>query len=229
MPPGSATPAAVLFDMDGTLFDSERLWDVALDELAVRLGGTLSRSARLAMVGQTTLSSMRLLHADVGLSGDGIEVSGAWLEDRVRELFAVGVAWRPGAADLVASVRAAGVPTALVTSTRRALVDVALRSSGASFDAVVCGDEVARPKPDPEPYRLAAGLLGVDPARCVAVEDSVAGATSAEAAGCAVLVVPSEAPVPGAPRRVLRDSLVGLDLDGLAAVAAAVAPTPAGA
>jgi beta-phosphoglucomutase-like phosphatase (HAD superfamily) len=116
-------------------------------------------------------------------------------------------------------VRAAGWPTALVTSTHRGLVDVALESIGAEFfDVVVCGDEVPATKPAPDPYLVAATKLGVPAAGCVAIEDSPAGARSAEAAGCAVLVVPSEVPVPPGQRRVCRAGLVGLTQGELRAV-----------
>ena len=95
--------------------------------------------------------------------------------------------------DLLAAVRAAGIPTALVTSTRRRLVEVALDTLGRdTFDAVVCGDEVTANKPDPAPYRMAAEALGVDIAGCVAIEDSPAGVASAQAAGATVLAVPCE-------------------------------------
>jgi beta-phosphoglucomutase-like phosphatase (HAD superfamily) len=98
------------------------------------------------------------------------------------------------------------------------LTEVALDTIGREFfDVTVCGDEVdGLNKPLPRPYLMAAGLLGVDPVDCVAVEDSVAGVTSAQAAGCTVLVVPAEAPVPPGERLVLRESLVGVDADLLA-------------
>jgi HAD superfamily hydrolase (TIGR01509 family) len=217
----------VLFDMDGTLVDSEKLWDVALHELATRLGGRLSRATRVAMIGATTRRSMVLLHDELGMPTvhpDGspaatVDEAGVWLETRVRELFAAGLLWRDGAAELVAAVRAAGLRTGLVTATRRELVEVALSTLGReNFDVLVCGNDVTCPKPDPEPYRLAAALLGVDPADCVAIEDSATGSASAEAAGCAVLVVPSEAPVPAGPRRVQRDSLVGVTVEDILAI-----------
>jgi HAD superfamily hydrolase (TIGR01509 family) len=216
-------PDAILFDMDGTLFDSEKLWDVALRELARELGGELSQAARVAMIGATLETSMRLLHEDLGRPELDIETSGAWLEERVGELFADGLSWCPGAQELLAAVRDAGLPAALVTATRRKLVEVALDTLGReNFDAVVCGDEVTHSKPHPAPYLRAAELLGVDAGRCVAVEDSVTGTEAAEAAGCPVLVVPSEAPVPVGPRRVHRESLAGVGVPELAAVLAMV-------
>jgi len=187
--------AGVLFDMDGTLIDSEKMWEVGLRELAANLGGSLSDAARAEMIGTSTAESMRILHDDLGLIGRDVMESGDWLDTRVMELFADGLEWRPGARELVATVRAAGLPTALVTATRRALVDAALLTLGRhNFDVVVCGDEVERAKPDPMPYLLAATTLGVDPRACVAIEDSPTGVLSALAAGCIVVAVPHEVP-----------------------------------
>jgi HAD superfamily hydrolase (TIGR01509 family) len=121
---------------------------------------------------------------------------------------------------LLAAVRAAGIPTALVTSTRRRLVEVALDTLGRdSFDAVVCGDEVTANKPDPAPYRAAADALGVDITACVAIEDSLAGIASARAAGAAVLAVPCEVDLShlhGETGIHLRSSLTGIDVPHLA-------------
>lgn len=207
--------AAVLFDMDGTLVDSEKIWDITLDELAAELGGQLSHATRQAMVGSNLYDSVVMVHDDLGVVADP-ETSGRFLLDRTREYFARGLPWQPGARDLLDAVRAAGLPTALVTSTFRDLVTVALRTIGPHyFDAVVTGDEVTHNKPHPESYLRAAALLGVEPGRCVAIEDSPTGSTSALRAGCTVLAVPSEVPVAPAPGLVLRDSLVGVTVDWL--------------
>jgi HAD superfamily hydrolase (TIGR01509 family) len=207
---------AVLFDMDGTLVDSEKIWDVTLDELAARLGGELSAPTRRAMVGSNLASSLQLLHDDLGITGGDLDGDGRWLLDRTKLYFTRGLPWQPGARELLEAVHAAGLPTALVTSTHRDLVDVALRSIGAHyFDAAVCGDEVAHNKPHPEAYLSAAALLGVAAEDCVAIEDSPTGIAAAEAAGCAVLAVPSEVPVPAGPLRTVRETLVGVDLDYL--------------
>lgn len=207
---------AVLWDMDGTLVDSEKLWDVSLAGLARELGGELRSAARAAMVGSSMARTMDLMFADLGrpaASGE-LEHAMAWLTERTRELFTTGLQWRPGAQAALRSVREAGVVAALVTSTPRHLTEVALRHIGVEhFKATVCGDEVARTKPHPEPYLYAAAQLGVDPACCVAVEDSPTGVAAAVAAGCTVLVVPSEVPVDPGGRRILRDSLVGVDID----------------
>jgi HAD superfamily hydrolase (TIGR01509 family) len=210
---------AVLFDMDGTLVDSEKLWDVSLADLAAHFGRELPETTRAAMVGTDMAASLRLFHDDLNLDGDPAE-SQRILEARTKELFREGLVWRPGARELLHDVRTGGLPTALVTATHRHLVDVALGTLGAeNFDVLVCGDsDFERPKPHPDPYLMAARLLGVDPARCVAIEDSPTGVAAAEAAGCVVLAIPNAVPVPPGHRRVFRHSLDGLHLDDLRAL-----------
>ncbi|MFI5486384.1 HAD family hydrolase [Micromonospora echinaurantiaca] len=209
----------MLFDMDGTLVDSEKLWDVALHELAAEYGGTLSDAARKAMVGTSMAASMRLLHDDLGQPERDPQVSAAWIDARILELFRTGLRWRPGALTLLRAVRAAGIPTALVTSSGRPLVEVALDTLGRdSFDAVVCGDEVDATKPHPEPYLTAARLLDVPIARCVAIEDSPTGVASALAAGAAVLAVPAEVPIAATAGVHQVESLTAADLELLAAL-----------
>ncbi|WP_269756641.1 HAD family hydrolase [Amycolatopsis aidingensis] len=214
-------PAAVLWDMDGTLVDSEKLWDVALYETVERLGGTLTDEQRASLVGSNMDSTARYLLELAGRerTAGAIAELGEWIRQRTATLFADELPWRPGARDALVAVRAAGIPAALVTSTERALTELALHTIGREFfDTIVCGDEVGgRNKPHPAPYLLAAERLGVDPARCVAVEDSPPGAESAVAAGCAVLVVPNDVPVEPGERRVFRGSLVGVDAGTLGA------------
>ncbi len=216
----------MLFDMDGTLLDSEKLWDVALDDLAEWLGGTLSEAGRARMVGSSLGRSVALMHADLGIDADP-ETSGAFLLERAEQLFRTALEWRPGAQDLLWTVFDEGLPSALVTSTHRRLTEVALDFLGRDFFvASVCGDEVGQPKPHPEPYLRAAALLGADPVACAAVEDSPTGAASAQAAGCGVLAVPSAVPVGPAPRRVVRGSLLDVTLNDLRDVVADAAGPP---
>nr|WP_253842284.1 HAD family phosphatase [Actinokineospora globicatena] len=211
--------------MDGTLLDSEKLWDIPLGEYSLKLGVPLAPETRAAMVGSNVPTSMGLLFGGIGVVPTAADIREAmgWIDARMRELFATRLTFRPGAPEALRAVRATGLPVALVTSTERALTEVALDTLGREhFDVTVCGDEVdGLNKPLPEPYLKAAALLGVDPTTCLAVEDSPTGTTAAVAAGCTVLVVPCEVPVDPGPRRVPRESLVGLDADLLRAVMAA--------
>ena len=211
--------------MDGTLVDSEKLWDVALYEAAEWLGGTLTEEQRLTLVGSNMNATARYLLEVTGRArtGERIAATGQWIRDRTATLFEGAMPWRPGAREALASVRAAGLASALVTSTERSLTELALNTIGREFfDVTVCGDEVGgRNKPHPEPYLRAARLLGVGPARCVAVEDSRPGAASAAAAGCLALVVPNDVLVEPGPNRVFRDSLTDVDAATLREIFAA--------
>lgn len=214
------TPAAVLWDMDGTLVDSEKVWTVSLADTARALGGELSAAARGAIIGSDMRRTLGIMFDDLGLPPDADRTAEAerMILRRTGELFRDGLEWRPGAQAALRMVRAAGWPTALVTNTGRELAELALDGIGREhFTVSVCGDEVPRGKPDPDSYLRAAELLGVDAADCLAVEDSPTGALAAERAGAAVLVVPCEVPVPAGERRVSRASLVGLTADDLRA------------
>ncbi|WP_130343658.1 HAD family hydrolase [Herbihabitans rhizosphaerae] len=216
--------AAVLWDMDGTLIDSEKLWDIPLYEVAEHFGGTLTPEGRALTVGTTTTTTVRMIFEDIGLewTAEREAEAKAFIYRRIKEIFAGEHEWRPGAEKALRMVRESGLPTALVTSTERELAEFALNTIGREhFDVTITGDDVdGNYKPHPEPYLRAARLLGVDPTRAVAVEDSPTGTASAVAAGCTVLVVPCDAPVEPGERRVFRESLVGLDLADLAALVA---------
>jgi HAD superfamily hydrolase (TIGR01509 family) len=220
---------AVLFDMDGTLVQTEELWGEAMFALAARLGGRMSSAARERTVGTSLRTSMTILYEDLGVSRSERELrtDARWVEDETGRLLADGVAWLPGARELVAEVRAAGLRSALVTTTPRRLADLVLRSIGEitpgvpAFDVTVCGDEVPARKPDPAPYRQAMAALDVRPESCVVVEDSQSDIASGLAAGAAVLGVPAVQAVAPAPGLVLRESLVGVGVAELAAVLAA--------
>jgi HAD superfamily hydrolase (TIGR01509 family) len=216
--------AAVLWDMDGTLVDSEGLWSITMADLAAHLGGELSAATREELTGSSLRRTVTRVLREVGRPDDeaALASAGRWLLDRTAALFAAGLQWRPGAREALEAVRAAGLRTALVTSTYRELTEVALDTVGRGyFDVTVCGDEVTATKPDPAPYLRAAELLGVDPARCVAVEDSPSGTASAAAAGAIVLVVPSGVEVPAGERRTFRDTLEGLGVDDVRSLLAA--------
>ena len=207
---------AVLFDMDGTLVETEQYWGQAMFELAERLGGRMSEGARASTVGSTMRRSMTILHADLGLvrTEEQLLADARWVEDRTAHMLGAGVSWCPGARELVTAVRAAGLRTALVTTTPRRLADIVLGSiradlDGDPFDVTVCGDEVPARKPDPAPYLRAMSALGVEPGECVVVEDSESGVAAGLAAGAAVLGVPMLQAVEPAPGLTLRASLAG--------------------
>ncbi|EKF23520.1 HAD hydrolase, IA, variant 1 family protein [Mycolicibacterium hassiacum DSM 44199] len=209
---------AVLWDMDGTLVDSEKLWDISLAALYERHGGELTPEVRTALVGSSAENTIRTVFADLGLDPDPAAMAEAdrWLHDYTAELFEQGLMWRDGARELLESLAAEDIPMALVTNTQRALTERALRTIGREFfAATVCGDEVARGKPAPDPYRRAAELLDLPAAACLAVEDSVTGVAAAESAGCPVLVVPHHVEVPPGPLRFHIGSLAEVMVDDL--------------
>jgi HAD superfamily hydrolase (TIGR01509 family) len=162
--------------------------------------------------------SVAIMHADLDVDADP-ESSAAYLTKRTAELFRTDLVWRPGARELLVALRAAGVAAALVTSTRRYLTEIALDTLGRQFfAATVCGDEVRRPKPHPDPYLRAAELLGAEPSCCVAIEDSPTGIASAEAAGCVVIAVPNDVAIEPAPTRHVWRTLAGVSVADLAAL-----------
>jgi len=218
---------AVLFDMDGTLVDSEKLWDISMHELYARLGGVLTPQVRESTVGGSAESVMAIVYADLRLDPDpaAMTESADWLHERTGELFEAGLPWLPGARELLDALLADGVPMALVTNTRRGLTEQALKSIGRHyFSASVCGDEVRRAKPAPDIYARAAELLGLSPGQCLAIEDSVTGTAAAEAAGCPVLVVPNDVEVPTGRRRAHLSSLAGVGIADLRQVYGNLSP-----
>jgi HAD superfamily hydrolase (TIGR01509 family) len=202
--------AAVLWDMDGTLVDTEPNWTVAELRLAERYGGTWSADRSLEVVGFDLLDAARYMRAEMGIDLPPEQIVYEMLDD-VIDRVEHEVPWRPGATELLGSLREAGVPCALVTMSYTRFVKPILEGlAPGTFSAVVTGDTVARGKPHPEPYLAAARDLDVLAGECLAIEDSDTGATSAAAAGCTVLCAPLHVEVPPGPRRVFIDSLVGL-------------------
>jgi HAD superfamily hydrolase (TIGR01509 family) len=202
--------AAVLWDMDGTLVDTEPYWTVAELALAERYGGTWSAERSLEVVGFDLLDAARHMRAEMGIDLAPETIVDEMLDDVIDQVEHE-VPWRPGARELLASLQEAGVPCALVTMSYTRFVKPILDGlPPGTFDAVVTGDSVARGKPHPEPYLAAARDLDVLAGECLAIEDSDTGATSAAEAGCTVLCAPLHVEVPAGPRRVFTDSLVGL-------------------
>ncbi|MER7856397.1 HAD family phosphatase [Streptomyces bacillaris] len=235
MKPPSA-PAAVLFDMDGTLVDTEVLWWETAREVAAGLGHRLTDADAPEVVGRAVADTAA--HLIEVTSGDpstlpgaaagrdpapertaadraaALERTAAELTDSFFRKVDAGAPLRPGAAALLTSLEAAGVPFALVSASPRSVVDavVAGALAGVDFAFTLSADDTVRTKPHPDPYRAAAERFAADPAACVAVEDSPDGTASADAAGCAVLVVPSLLPVAPGRGRTFARSLEEVDL-----------------
>lgn len=218
-------PAAVLWDLDGTLVDTEPQWMVAESRLAERFGAPWTLEDGAALVGRDLLTSGRYIRERIGHALSAEAIVAALLDDMVVSV-AAGFEYRPGARQLLDDVRAHDVRCALVTMTYRRMVEPILgQLPDGTFEAVVTGDEVSQGKPHPEAYLTAASQLAVRPQDCIAIEDSFAGATSAQAAGCRVVVVPNRVAVPPAHGRTILPTLDGVDVPGLIAAANSVAVT----
>ncbi|MGI9084888.1 MAG: HAD family hydrolase [Aeromicrobium sp.] len=207
--------AAVLWDLDGTLVDTEPLWMAGEHDLAEAHGAAWTQEDGLALVGNSLIESGRYIKRRLGSDlapEDIVDILVARLADELHRE----IPWRPGARELVDALDAEGVPQAMVTMSYAPIAHPV--AAGLPFAAAVTGDQVKQGKPHPEPYLRAAELLGVDAADCLAIEDSGTGATSANVAGCHVLVVPHFVNVPDAPRRVQRSTLQGLSPDALRAL-----------
>lgn len=204
---------AVLFDMDGTLVDTERLWWEAVEQVA---GRPLTEADQPEVLGRPVEHTADWLAA---ATGTAVGQLAAELHREFAARVRTGIVPRPGALDLLDALARAGVPTALVTASPRAVADTVLEALGATRFAVsVTADDTEHTKPAPDPYLAACRALGVDPAACVAVEDTETGVTSAEAAGCAVLAVPSLAPIEAVPGRTVLPSLAGVTVAQLGAM-----------
>ncbi|WP_314422619.1 HAD family phosphatase [Rothia mucilaginosa] len=189
-------PAAILFDHDGTLVDTEPVWAAAKVALTAEFGGTWTEQDTLDCLGlsmQFTLDRLR----ERGVNLPDEEINNRLVAKVHKTLARQPVEFLPGIEHFLSEVREAQIPAAVVTN---ATTSVARRTANAApegtFSVIIGNDETTHPKPDPQPYLLAAERLGVDPTQCVAIEDSPSGVRSATAAGMRVIVVPGELEVP---------------------------------
>jgi HAD superfamily hydrolase (TIGR01509 family) len=217
--PLPSTPglAAVLFDMDGLLVSTEETWFAVETDLMAELGASWGPEHQEALVGGPLAHSAQYMldlagRADV----DRVWVETALLDGMVARLREGPVNWMPGARELLEEVTAAGVPTGLVSSSYRTVMDAVLVTVGSEwFTTTVSADDVLRTKPHPDPYLAAAANIGVDPAWCVALEDSTIGSAAARAAGCVTVAVPSVSPVDPALVDAVITSLAEINLSWL--------------
>lgn len=209
-------PAAVLWDMDGTLIDSEPLWlDVEVAMLS-RYEIELTDEVRDQLIGSGLRAAAQLFQG-LGVAMSVDEILDEWTRGVIAGLHELGPAWRPGALELLADLRAQGVPSALVTMSVRPIADAVLQLlPEGSFVAVVAGDEVANEKPHPEPYHLGAAAVGVPIEACVALEDSLPGVTSARASGAVAIGIPNLLGLEGSPAHEVWPTLEGHNTHTLA-------------
>jgi HAD superfamily hydrolase (TIGR01509 family) len=211
---------AVLWDHDGTIVDTEPYWIESELELAAQFGAAWTEEDAVSVVGSPMAESARQMRA----AGVDMEIDAIidHLCARVVELIdEKGIRWLPGVTDLFNEIAEAGIRCAIVSNAWRSVVEkTAAALPPGVVEYTLTGDEMKFAKPDPWPYRTAAEALGVPVENTIAIEDSVSGTLSAEAAGMPVLVVPSVADVPEAPGRSRATSLADVNLDTLRAIVA---------
>jgi HAD superfamily hydrolase (TIGR01509 family) len=210
------TLQAVLWDMDGTLVDSEPEWARVQIELLTGLGATWTVEDCMALVGSDLADAVKVWMAQLPAGVIEPDELAERMYGEVVRALKEGVVLRPGALELLTGLKAAGIPCALVSASYRVMIDAVLSHLPPDlFDVIVAGDEVRNGKPHPEPYLTAAAELGVDPADCVVIEDSPGGTQAGTAAGAFVVAVPQWVTIPPAPRRLVLESLESLSPDAL--------------
>lgn len=203
------SPRAVLWDMDGTLIDSEPYWIAVETELVESFGGSWSAEQGYELIGKALPVSATLLQA-AGVEMDVPSIVDHMTAAVTRRIVTSGVPFRPGARELLFDLRESGIKTAMVTMSMRRLAKTVIeRIDFPAFDLLVGGDDVEQPKPHPEPYLKAAELLGVDIADTVAIEDSISGVTSAVASGAVSIAATNIVDVSGLGADVVWDGLDG--------------------
>ncbi len=182
---------AVVFDLDGVIVDSEQVWDDVREEYVRETGGTYTASATRDMMGMSSVEWSRYMADELGVPGSPQEIN-AEIVRRMLVRYGTAPPLIDGAVEAV-RMAAARWPLAIASSSNPELIEVVLRAAGLRelFPVTVSSQEVARGKPAPDVYLEAAHRLGVEPARCVAVEDSHNGIRSAEAAGMRIVAVPN--------------------------------------
>lgn len=223
---GVVRPSALLWDMDGTLIDTEPYWIAAEHALVEESGGTWTDELGMQLVGQNLWRSAEFIRANSPVTLEPVDLIENLLQRVNTAVRDHGVPWRPGARELLLTTAAAGVPCALVTMSWMPLVEPIVESlPEGTFATLATGDVVAHGKPHPEPYLHAARALRVDPAECLAIEDSPIGVTSSTRAGIPTLAVPHIVNIPVIPGALLLSTLEGIGVSDLARLRAEAAAT----
>lgn len=205
----TALPTAVLWDMDGTLIDSEPYWIAEEYALIESFGGSWSLEHSERLIGASLLDSADYIREHTPVTLEPVDLVNR-LQDGVIRRLRHEIPWRPGARELLAALGEAGVPCALVTMSWRTMVDAVLETLPGAFAVAVSGDEVSKGKPDPEPYYVGARALGVPVDQCIALEDSPTGVASAYASGARTIAIPHVVPVTPRPGLAMAQTLQGL-------------------
>ena len=214
----SAFPAAVLWDMDGTLIDSEPYWLASESAFAAAHDSNWGQDDGLGVIGMSLYESSKLLKERVGSSLEPQQIIDQ-ITDGVLSQLEQAIPWRPGARELLKLLKDNNVKTALVTgSMHRMAQKVAEQIGFEAFDVILGGDDVVKGKPHPESYLTAASMLGVDPTHCVAFEDSLTGITAAEAAGTKAVGIAHIVEIPMVENRILWPTLEGVQMNDLRAL-----------
>lgn len=208
-------PAAVLWDMDGTLIDSEHYWMNSEQELAMSTGAHWTAEDGMGLIGMSLFDSAQIIKQRMGLPEQPEQIIEKMTNSVVSQLVEP-MPWRPGAIELLRELNSRGIRCALVTmSMRRMALAIAERAGASAFDLVVAGDDVVRGKPHPEAYLKAAELLGVDIRDCIAFEDSISGLHSAESSGAIAVGIPNIVNLEPKPGRHIWKTLEGVSVDDL--------------
>jgi HAD superfamily hydrolase (TIGR01509 family) len=206
---------AVLWDMDGTLIDSEPYWLASESEFASSRNSSWGREDGLGVIGMSLYESSKLLKARVGTDLEPQEIIDE-VTNGVLARLDQSIPWRPGARELLTLLRENSIKTALVTGSMHRMAKQVADSIGFdAFDLIIGGDDVSNGKPHPESYLKAAAILGVDPTNCVAFEDSLTGITAAEAAGTKAVGIAHIVEIPAKPGRILWPTLDGVTIEDL--------------
>lgn len=224
--------------MDGSLIDTEHLWEIATYDVSERIGRRVTPEVRTKCIGNTLPDTIKICadFAGVEVTDEMIARESDFMETRVAQLIAEqGVSWRPGVLSILEEAHELGLPVVLVTNTRRRVADYCIDAMGRDrFTATVCGDEVPNGKPAADPYLRGAEIAGAAPEDCLALEDSVTGVRSAINAGCRVLWSPMPGVAPPAddiakyapPARFLDGDLDGWTVNDLRQAWAALGEVP---